>query len=131
MPLILRSLLVTTIAASMIAISASARAHHQPNVYCSESGDLCQSARKVDRVRKLRIVTAARYFEVFDLCVYSHREDYECCAPYRLRPRADGTFGRSVAWFKQWPSMRGPGAFTVTWRVDGTRIGKRLGFHVR
>lgn len=131
MPLTLRSLLVTTMAASLVAVSAPAGAHHRPNIYCSETGDICQSARKVDGVRKLRILTAGRYFDVFHLCVYSQREGYEWCAPYRLRTRADGTFGRSVAWFKQWPSMRGHGTFTVTWRVDGTRIGRRLGFHVR
>lgn len=128
---VLRSLLASATAASLIAVAPAVDAHHRPNLYCSESGDLCQSVRKVDGVRKLRIRTAARYFDVFHLCVYSHREDYEWCAPYRLRQRGDGFYGRSVAWFKQWPSMRARGAFTTTWRVDGSRIGKRLGFHVR
>ncbi len=128
-----KQLIATAATASLLVVFAPSPvdAHHRPKRYCSESGDICQSVTKVDGVRRLRIVTQERYFEVFHLCVYSHRDEYEWCAPYRLRERADGTFGRSVAWFKRWPSMRSPGAFTVSWWVDDDRIGRVLGFHIR
>jgi hypothetical protein len=37
-----------------------AEAHHWPNFYCGESGDLCQSTSKVENVRKLAILTYAQ-----------------------------------------------------------------------
>ncbi|MDQ4144901.1 MAG: hypothetical protein M3198_14410 [Actinomycetota bacterium] len=127
-----RRIVVTLTAAALVVATAPAvDAHHRPRLYCSPSGDVCQSVTKVGGLRKLRIHTAAQYFEVFQLCVYSHRKDYEWCAPYELRQRAGGTWGRSVAWFKQWPSMRHRGAFTVSWWDGDTRIGRKLGLHRR
>ncbi len=128
--LALRMVVVTAVAAVLVAlVPAPARAYHRPNLYCSESGDLCQSTRKVDGVRKLRIVLAGRYFSSFHLCVRSP-DGTEWCAPYRIRERANGTFGRTADWFKQWGG-RQQGSYTVSWWVDGSRLGWRLGFHVR
>ena len=129
MPLIVRSLLVTALAASLLAVSPPARAHHRPNLYCSETGDLCQSTAKVEGVRKLRILLAERYFTTFHLCV-TRPDGVGWCAPYRIRAREDGFYGRSVNWFKDWGG-RMPGAYTVSWWVEDDRIGRRLGFHVR
>lgn len=126
----LKALLITVVAASLVAfVAPEAGAHHRPNEWCGSSGDICQSVRKVDGVRKLRIDLAARYFGVFHLCVLDP-SGYEWCAPYRIRERPDGTFGKSVAWFKHWDE-REPGAYRVVWKVDGRRVGARLGFHIR
>lgn len=43
--LALRLVAVTTAAASLVAFAPRAQAHHRPNLYCSESGDLCQATR--------------------------------------------------------------------------------------
>lgn len=127
--LTLRMVVLTALAATLVAVvPAPAGAHHRPNLYCSKSGDLCQSTRKVDGVRKLRIVLAGRYFSRFHLCVRSP-DGTRWCAPYRVRERDDGTFGRSVDWFKQWGG-REPGSYTVSWSVGDQRIGRILGFHV-
>jgi hypothetical protein len=113
----------------MAVLPGAAQAHHRPNFYCSESGDLCQSTRKIDGVRKLRIVLAARYFDTFHLCV-RRPDGVRWCAPYRIREQANGTFGRSVDWFKHWGG-RERGSYTVSWWVGDQRIGRILGFHVR
>lgn len=121
-----RLLVTLASTALLMGVHPPAQAHHRPRTYCSESGDICQRVRKAEGVRKLRIRAMDEYFDVFHLCVYSHRKDYEWCAPYELRQNDDGTWGRSEAWFKQWPNMRHRGRFTVS-RWDGdTRIGEKL-----
>jgi hypothetical protein len=120
---------LVTAAALLVTTAPAVQAHHRPNLYCSETGDLCQATRKVDGVRKLRIILAAEYFDICHLCVRSP-DGVTWCAPYRGRERSDGTFGRSVNWFKDWGG-RMEGSYTVRWVVDGDRIGRRLGFHVR
>lgn len=124
-------MITATVAAVALVVSVAPRAmaHHRPNLNCSESGDLCQSTRKVDAVRKLRIALAARYFTTFHLCVRDP-DGYRICAPFRIRERADGTFARSVRWRQHFPSA-GPGAYTVSWWVGDQCIGRRPGFHVR
>lgn len=126
-------MIMATVAAVALVVSVAPRteAHHRPSSYCSASGDLCQSARKVDGVRKLGITLAARYLAGFYLCV-RNPEGAEACDYYRVRERRDGTFGRDVRWRDHIWYQRRRGPYTVTWRLaDGTRIGRRLGFHIR
>lgn len=124
-------MIVATVAAVALVVSVAPRAeaHHRPKVYCSESGDICQSVGKIDGVRKLRILLAARYFTTFHLCV-RYPDGMRWCAPYRIRERDDGLYGRSVDWFKDWGG-RMRGAYRVSWWVGDQRIGRRLAFHVR
>jgi len=105
-----------------------------PSLLLCPSGDLCQSTCRIDGVRKLRLVMAARYFPRFELCV-SDPKSLEVCKTLRVRARGDGTFGRSVRWRRAF-GYGGAGAYTVTWyRVPRygpptRRIGEVLGFHV-
>ena len=63
-----RLLMVTTMSACLMAVlPGAAQAHHRPNFYCSESGDLCQSTRRVEGKRKLGLLLPARYFPTFHL----------------------------------------------------------------
>jgi hypothetical protein len=125
----LRMIALTSAAATLLVlVSPTAEAHHRPSLYCSKSGDLCQATRKIDGVRKLRILLAAEYFTTFHLCV-RRPDGVRWCAPYRIRARGDGTFGRSVDWFKDWGG-RQRGSYTVSWWVEDQRIGRILGFHV-
>lgn len=128
MDVYLRVLLVTAMAASLVALQPPASAHHGPNLYCSKSGDLCQSVRKTDGVRKLRILLAAKYFSTYRLCVRNSEE--RVCQRFRIRKRANGTFGSSVRW-RRHPAFGGSGAHTVSWWIGGDRIGRKLGFHVK
>lgn len=125
----LRVVVVTAAAASLLLVTQPAVAHHRPNFYCSDSGDLCHATRKVDGVRKLGILMAAKYFRVFHLCVIDP-VGFESCVPFRIRDHGDGTFGRDVKWRRYFP-YGGTGAYTVSWWVGNDRIGRRLGFHVR
>ena len=65
--IVTRMMAVTVMAAASLIAMRPAQAHHHPNFRCSE--DICQSARRVDGIRKLGIMLAARYFRVFHLCV--------------------------------------------------------------
>ena len=126
----LKALLVTAIAATLVAFSApEARAHHLPNGYCSESGDLCQSTSKVRGVRLLQIGSAAGYFETYRLCVRGPSGERNC---KRFSMEADdgGTYWSTVRWRRHFLS-EGAGVYVVTWHALGQRIGARLGFHVR
>ena len=124
-----RLVVVTAMTASLVAVSHPAQAHHRANFYCSASGDLCESARKVDGARTLGVLLAARYFRVFHLCV-TDPDGYEACVPFHVRSHDDGTFGRDVKWRKYFP-YGDNGAYTVRWVANEHRIGKVLGFHVR
>lgn len=117
-------ILVLTIV--VLALPLEAGAHHKPKTYCSETGDLCQSVRKVDGVRSLRIALFAEYFEEFTICVRGP-DDTATCKDFTIRDRGT-TFGRSVRWSQHFPN-EGPGAYVVTWRTAGERVGRRLGFH--
>ena len=124
----LRALLITVVAASLVAfVAPEAGAHHRPNEWCSPSGDICQFTRKVDGVRKLRIVMAERYFDRFSLCVLQ-RGSHEICADYRVRRLDSGLYGHSVRYGRT-VFPRGEGSYVVTWRALGQRVGARLGFH--
>ena len=124
----MRKLIVTAISASLIAIIPPVEAHHRPNSHCSPTGDICQSTEKVRDVRKLRIWLAAKYFSTFHLCVLDP-DGYEICAPFRIRERDSGNFGRNVKWHRNFPPG-GPGPYRVSWWVGDDRVGRKLGFHV-
>jgi hypothetical protein len=104
-----------------------AAAHHEPNDGCSESGDVCLSATKVDGVRKLRIGLAAKYFSKYKLCVEAP-DGSKVCKVFEIEDSGAG-YGDSVRWARQFPP-KGPGAYTVRWRQRGSLLGTR-GFHVR
>lgn len=109
-------------------VPVAAQAHHRPTAYCSPSGDVCQSTRKVDGVRVLRITLAAKYFGRYDLCV-TDPDDQRTCERFRIRKRG-AAYGSTVRWKNHFP-RGGPGAYDVRWRMlDGQRIGRLLGFHI-
>lgn len=124
-----RMIVVTVASAALIAAATPpAEAHHRPNLYCSESGDICQSTRKTDGVRKLSIVMAAKYLDSFKLCV---RSAITVCERFRVRSLDNALYGRRVNWKRHFPVFTEHSTHTVWWRAGGTRIGRRLGFHVR
>ncbi len=104
-------------------------AHHRPNLYCGETGDICQSTRKVDSIRRLQMHTFAKYFDRYRLCVKAPNGT-RTCRRFRMVETEGGSFASSVRWRRHFPSA-GTGAYTVTWRALGSQIGRRLGFHVR
>jgi hypothetical protein len=119
--------LVAVIALGLLPTPAGAS--HRPTVYCSPSGDVCQSTRKVDGVRRLRITLAAKYFGRYRLCVTAP-DDVRTCEEFRIRKRGD-TYGSSVRWGRHFP-RKGAGAYDVRWQIlpGRDRVGRLLGFHV-
>lgn len=105
-----------------------ASASHLPLDACSPSGDVCKSVRRVDGVRRLRIMLAADYFERFRLCV-TGPDASPTCHTYRIRDLG-ATFGSSIAWRANFP-FEGRGDYKVVWKfIGGGWIGRALSFHV-
>ena len=123
----MRSVVVASVAAAVLLAPLPAGAGHRPQNYCSESGDVCQSARRVDGVRKFRITLAAEYFERYRLCVKAP-DGSTTCKGFRIQEQGS-QFGDTVGWKKHFPNA-GEGAYNVTWKSGGDRVGARLGFHV-
>lgn len=121
-----RILLAGVIAALVAGLVPAAQAGHRPQTYCSESGDVCQSTKRENGVRKLRITLAAKYFNRYRLCVKAP-DDSTTCKGFRIEKSGD-VYGDVVRWRKHFPDA-GEGAYTVTWRSGGSRVGARLGFH--
>ena len=112
----------------LVSLVQAATAGHAPNSHCSESGDVCLSTRKVDGKRLLRIVTTAKYFETYKLCVKAPDESRTCRRGLMRDSDGDGVWTGSMNWAKRFPN-KGPGAYTVRWTAEGYRS-PRLGFHV-
>ena len=108
-------------------LPVAVQANHRPNLYCSESGDVCLTTAKDDGVRKLRIGLAAKYFQRYRLCVVAPN-DSRTCKSFDIERHGD-VYGDSVRWSRHFPN-EGSGAYTVIWKNSGERIGKKLGFHV-
>ena len=113
-------------AALVVGVVPPAHSGHRPSEYCSESGDVCQSTKRVDGVRKLTITLAAKYFNRYRLCVKAP-DDSTTCKGFKIRDMGP-VYGSSVRWRKHFPDA-GAGAYTVTWKNNGARVGARLGFH--
>lgn len=127
-----RSSLVAVLMVVVLAVvlpAVPAVANHAPESSCSGSGDVCTSATRVNGVIMLRISTAANYFDRYTLCVTAP-DASRVCKRFRMRPAAGGTYRGSVAWKRQFP-MKGPGPYTVRWKLSGTALTPKLGFHVR
>jgi hypothetical protein len=126
----MRRIVTLTLMATLLllALPRAAEAHHLPNSYCSSTGDICQSVRRVNGIRMLRISLAAKYFNRYTLCVKAPDGTRACHRSYIHDQGV--TFGSSVRWHRHFPN-KGPGAYVVTWWSGGHQVGARLGFHVR
>lgn len=123
----MRRIVLAAVATALVAAAApAARADHRPQEFCSESGDVCQSTKRVNGVRKLTITLAAKYFSRYKLCVKAP-DGATTCKRFKIRDQGS-TYRSSVRWRRHFPDA-GEGAYTVTWRSGGSRIGARLGFH--
>ena len=125
----MRKIVLAAVSAALIAgIVPAAHAGHRPQESCSESGDVCQSTKKIDGVRKLKITLGGKYFSRYKLCVKAP-DGSTTCKRFKIRDQG-ATYGDAVRWRKHFPNA-GEGAYTVTWKQGGNRIGARLGFHQR
>jgi hypothetical protein len=122
----MRWILTITMTVLLLASPIDAQAHHRPTKYCSVTGDICQSAQRVNGVRMLTISLFAEFFHRYQLCVTAPDRTTTC---HRYRIHATGiTFGSSIRWARHFP-RKGPGAYTVIWKSGGHRVGHILGFH--
>jgi deoxycytidylate deaminase len=119
--------IAVVIAIGYIAVPASAS--HKPNSWCSQSGDVCLSAKMSDGKRKLQIVLTSKFFGHYKLCVHAP-DNSEACHTFRIRKRGM-EYGSSINWATHYPN-KGSGSYDVDWKqTDGSRVGRELEFHVR
>jgi hypothetical protein len=123
----MRRIALLVAALTVVAFVPSAKADHKPKSYCSESGDVCISSRRVNGVVRLNIGLAAKYFNRYRLCVVAPDESRDCIK--RRITDQGSSYGDSVKWAKHFPD-KGEGAYKAIWRQGGNRLGKVLGFHV-
>ncbi|MGH2775273.1 MAG: hypothetical protein ACRDJT_07565 [Actinomycetota bacterium] len=128
----MRVALVVSCCAALVLgmLPGAALANHRPNSFCSRSGDFCQSTTKNrNKARVLQFRSFAHRGEV-RVCVKAPT-GARTCVDDRFRDRNDdGVFVTRMKWTTNFPN-EGPGAYTVAWRQEGSRTGKRLGFHRR
>ena len=125
----MRKSALVALALTLAAMGSPAAASHAPQVYCSESGDVCASTKKVDGRRLLRLGLAADYFDTYRLCVRAP-DGSRLCKSFAVEKYEGGVYGDSVRWRKHFPD-KGPGAYSVRWRANGNSITPRLGFHTK
>ena len=114
-------------AIALLMSAAPAVANHRPNSACSESGDVCISAKKDNGVRKLKITLGAKYFNRYKLCVTTP-DDERTCKRFKIG-KTGGVYGDSVRWDTHFPDG-GSGAYDAVWRQGGNKLGgETLGFH--
>ena len=129
----IRKIAVAVAAAACLVVTTAPRveAHHRPDVYCSSSGDICQSVKRENGRRIFRIALAGRYFDEYTLCLVTPL-DYEVCKSFETARLNNGSFGDRVVARRHFPIAR-RGRYTVTWHLEDTppsrRVGERLGFH--
>lgn len=124
----MRSIVVGVLVSGLLIFGAPAQADHAPNGWCSESGDVCASTRRVDGRRMLRIATAANYFDTYTVCVTAPNGSRSCENGRMRDGNDDGIWTGRMAWAKHFPHQ-GKGAYSVKWR-SGSFRSARLGFHV-
>ena len=124
-----RKIVVAWFAAVLVVVFVPrAQAHHLPNDWCSRTGDVCLDAGRQRGERWLSIWLEGRYFGRYRLCVRAP-DDTVACKVFKIRDLS-AFYGHGLYWHKHFPNQ-GDGAYTVTWRtLDGTRVGRRLGFHL-
>ena len=99
--------------------------------YCSPSGDVCFRAVVKNGTVRLGITTAARYFARYTLCVRPPGVG----AVARIRCGSFPIFRGSKVWYgsvRLLPTFPGgqPGAYRVTWKLDGVPLGPTLQFRL-
>jgi hypothetical protein len=107
--------------------AGSAGATHFPHTRCDISGDSCVSVRRINGVRRLRLLLLFRYFPKHEVCVKGPEGD-RTCHTYRTRRLFGGGWGSTIAWREHYP-FEGRGVYRVVWRSHGQPVGS-LKFHV-
>lgn len=96
--------------------------------HCSPSGDFCQGIFRKDE--RIKFDMAQFPFRgKYQLCVKPPRQK-RSCGKFKWHRKTGSLFRSRVDFARNFPS-KGRGLYRVTWRVDGTKVGKTLRFRKR
>jgi len=122
-------LVVSCCAALVIGLlPGPALANHRPVSYCSPTGDYCQSAARNPRGARVLLFESFAHRGKVRVCVNAPTNGRACVQGRFRDANNDDVFTIRLKWKKHFPN-EGPGAYTVVWRQNGSRTGKKLGFH--
>lgn len=124
-------IVVTAAAASLLVVSQpAAQAHHRPHEWCPtpDVSRYCINIRRSQGKRSFWIFRDGGRARRYRLCVTAP-DHSRTCKTFRLAEGL-GTYSDLVVWREHFP-LQGSGAYTVVWKkLNGQRIGRKLGFHV-
>ena len=95
--------------------------------YCSSSGDLCYDVLNRSGAVSLELRTFARYFDRYNLCVRPP-QGASTCRSFPIR-KSGAFYVSRVRWHLNFPA-RGPGSYTVSWRLKANALGPQLRFRL-
>lgn len=96
--------------------------------YCSPTGDYCQGVFRQEGGLRARISSFA-FSGRYQLCLHNRTYGRQC-GRFRLRKGPFGIHRGSVGLARQF-RFRAKGRYSVVWRLDGNRIGRKLRFRKR
>lgn len=123
----MRRATLTLIAGPRAALTVSAPAQARSG-YCSSSGDVCYSAKRVGG-RLLLVLDTFSFQGRVRACV-KPPTGVTSCRSFRTRARAMGIYGIRARWSAHFPN-RGAGTYGATFSYGGTTLGPAVSFAVR
>ena len=109
--------------ALLTALPASASAR---SGYCSPTGDVCYSAKKLRGGDALLRFGTFSFRGRIEICVTAPDRSRRC-KTFRLRLDRAGIYAVRVRWSRHFPK-RGRGVYRVRFRRGGANLGPRVGF---
>ena len=128
--LALRMVAATSAAALLlVVVGPVAEARHRATEWCPSGGRYCINVQRGSDGIRFWIFRDGGNERRYRLCV-DGPDDGRTCRVFRMEEGLD-YFTDRVVWREHFPDQ-GAGAYTVVWkRMNGERIGRQLGFHVR
>jgi hypothetical protein len=106
-------------------MAASRAAPKAKVTYCSPTGDFCQGVVRQNGRLRAKISTFS-FSGNYQLCL-TNRVYGRQCELFRLRRDGNGIYQGSVGLARHF-KFKAKGRYSVMWRLDGYRIGKKLRF---
>ncbi|MFI5123220.1 MAG: hypothetical protein ACHQJ5_10025 [Vicinamibacteria bacterium] len=93
--------------------------------YCSPTGDYCLGIKYKPKGGRVKLeISSLAFSGPYKLCVRGPQQ--KNCKQFSLTESGDG-YADKVDWESNF-GTQGDGTYLVTWKLNGTKLGKTLGF---